>query len=98
MIAEKASDKGLIGLVIGIIAGIVVVVIMLRYVSYTFKAGQIAMMTRAITEGSLPADVIGEGKRVVKGRFATVALFFAATGVIKGIFQPNLLCCRTLNT
>ena len=87
MIAEKAADKGLVGLVIGIIVGIVAVVIILRYVSYAFKAGQIAMMTRAITTGSLPDDVIGEGKRVVKRRFATVALFFAATGVIKGIFQ-----------
>ena len=87
MIAEKASDKGLIGLAIGIIVGIVIVVILLRYVSYTFKAGQIAMMTRAVTTGSLPDDVIGEGKRVVKKRFATVALFFAATGVIKGVFQ-----------
>lgn len=87
MIAEKTADKGLIGLAIGIVVGIVVVVILLRYISYTFKAGQIAMMTRAITTGSLPNDVIGEGKKVVKERFATVALFFAATGVIKGIFQ-----------
>lgn len=86
-IAEKTADNGLIGLGIGAIIGIIVLVIMLRYISYTYKAGQIAMMTRAITEGRLPEDVIGEGKRVVKERFATVAIFFAATNVIKGIFQ-----------
>ena len=45
------------------------------------------MMTQAITTGSLPDDVIGEGKKVVRERFSTVALFLAATGVIKGIFQ-----------
>ncbi len=86
-IAEKTADNGLIGLGIGAIIGIIVLVIMLRYISYTYKAGQIAMMTRAVTEGRLPEDVIGEGKRVVKERFATVAIFFAATNVIKGIFQ-----------
>jgi len=86
-IAEKTADNGLIGLGVGAIIGIIVLVIMLRYISYTYKAGQIAMMTRAITDGRLPEDVIGEGKRVVKERFATVAIFFAATNVIKGIFQ-----------
>ena len=86
LIAEKLTDNGLIGLGIGAVIGIIALIIMLRYISYTFKAGQIAMMTRAITTGSLPDDVIGEGKKVVKERFSTVALFFAATGVIKGIF------------
>lgn len=86
-IAEKTADSGLIGLAIGAVLGIIMLIIMLRYISYTFKAGQIAMMTRAITHGTLPDDVIGEGKKVVKDRFATIALFFAATGVIKGIFS-----------
>lgn len=86
-IAEKTADSGLIGLAIGAVLGIIMLIIMLRYISYTFKAGQIAMMTRAITDGTLPDDVIGEGKKVVKDRFATIALFFAATGVIKGIFS-----------
>ena len=87
LVAEKTADNGLIGLGIGAIIGIIAVVIMLRYISYTFKAGQIAMMTQAITTGSLPDDVIDEGKKVVRERFSTVALFFTATGVIKGIFQ-----------
>ena len=86
-IAEKTADSGLIGLAIGAVLGIIMLIIMLRYISYTFKAGQIAMMTRAITYETLPDDVIGEGKKVVKDRFATIALFFAATGVIKGIFS-----------
>ena len=87
LLAEKLMNKGLIGLGIGAAVGIVALAIFLRYVSYTYKAGQIAMMTRAVAEGALPEDVIGEGKKVVKERFATVAAFFAVTRIISGIFS-----------
>lgn len=87
MIADKSTNKGLIGLLVGALVAIVIIVVMMRWVSYKYKAGQIAMMTRGVTEGTLPDDVIGEGKRVVKERFMTVAAFFAVTGIIKGIFN-----------
>lgn len=87
LIADKTMDKGLIGLAIGLLIGIVILVILLRWVSYKYKAGQIAMMTRGVTEGELPEDVIGEGKKIVNERFKTVAAFFAVTGIIKGIFN-----------
>ena len=45
------------------------------------------MMTKGITEGELPQDVMGEGQKIVKERFATVAAFFAVTRVIKAIFN-----------
>ena len=86
-IAEMTINNGLIGLGIGALVGIVAVAIMLRYISYTFKAGQIAMMTEAITTGELPDDVVGAGRKDVRDRFATVGIFFAATGVVKGIFN-----------
>ncbi|MBQ6075510.1 MAG: hypothetical protein IJK86_05070 [Lachnospiraceae bacterium] len=87
LLADKLSDNGLIGLLIGAVAGLIVLVIVMRFLSYRYKAGQIAMMTRGITEGELPNDVLGEGRRVVKERFVTVAAFFAATKVISGIFD-----------
>ena len=87
LIADKVTDKGLIGLVVGLVIGIIVLVILLRWISYRYKAGQIAMMTRGVTEGTLPDDVIGEGKKIVRERFKTVAALFAVTGVIKGIFH-----------
>ena len=87
LIADKTTDKGLIGLAIGLVIGIVILVVIVRWTSYQYKAGQIAMMTRGVTEGSLPDDVIGEGKKIVRQRFTTVAVFFAATGLIKGIFN-----------
>lgn len=86
-IADKTAGNGTPGLLIGLLAGLIAVGIFLRYISYTYKAGQIAMITRAVTEGSLPDDVVAEGKRTVKERFATVAAYFAVTRVIRGIFQ-----------
>ena len=87
MVAEKQWDQGLVGLIIGAIVGIIVIAIALHFISYTLKAGQIAMMTKGIVEGELPDNVIAEGKKVVKQRFKTVAAYFAITGVIKGIFD-----------
>ena len=87
MLAEKQWDKGLVGLIIGAILAIIVIAIVMHFISYTLKAGQIAMMTKGIVEGELPDDVIAEGKKIVKQRFKTVAAYFAITGVIKGIFN-----------
>ena len=86
-LADNFWNTGLIGLVIGAIIGIIIVAIISRYISYTYKAGQIAMMTKAIAEDKLPDDVIGAGKKIVKERFTTVAAYFAVTSVIKGIFR-----------
>ncbi|MBQ6486619.1 hypothetical protein IJI76_02775 [Candidatus Saccharibacteria bacterium] len=87
LLADKLEANGLIGLAIGIVIAIIIIAIASHFVSYVFKAGQIAMMTKGVTEGSLPEDVYGEGKKVVKERFLTVAGFYAVTGVIKGIFS-----------
>ena len=87
VLAEKKWDNGLIGLLIGAILAIIVMAIITHFISYALKAGQIAMMTKGITDGELPDNVIAEGKKVVKQRFKTVAAYFAITGVIKGIFN-----------
>ncbi|MBR7033410.1 MAG: hypothetical protein IKI03_07275 [Clostridia bacterium] len=86
-ILDKMGQDGYIGLLIGFVVGLIPVIIILRFVSYSLKAGQIAMITRGVTEGDLPDNVVKEGKRVVRERFATVAVYFAATKVIKGIFN-----------
>ncbi len=86
-IADRSTDKGLIGLGVGLVIGIIILIFISRWRAYQFKAAQIAMMTRGVTEGELPDDVMGEGRKIVKERFTTVAAFFAVTGVIKGIFS-----------
>ena len=85
-VGDQAAGEGPIGLVLGLLIGLIALIIITRFVSYGLKAGQIAMMTRGITEGELPDDVIAEGKKVVKERFLTVVAFFAITRAIKGIF------------
>jgi hypothetical protein len=87
LLLEKINGYGLIGLAIGLIIAVVAIAIASHFISYVFKAGQIAMMTKGITEGKLPDDVYGEGKKIVKERFVTVAAYYAVTGVIKGIFN-----------
>lgn len=87
IILDKTTNMGILGLGIGAIVGGILIHFILRYVGYTYKAGQIAMMTKGVSEGKLPDDVIGAGKKIVKERFTTVAVYFAATGVIKGIFR-----------
>ena len=86
-LAEKVWDRGLIGLFVGLLFGIIVLAIFLKFISYKLKAGQIAMMTRGITEGKLDGNVIEEGKKAVKQRFKTVAAYFVLTRLIKGIFH-----------
>lgn len=86
-IAEKQWDKGLIGLLIGLLVGIIIIAIITHFFSYALKAGQIAMMTKGVTGGDLSGNVIAEGKQMVRQRFKTVAVYFALTGAIKGIFR-----------
>lgn len=87
LLAEKLMGNGLIGLAIGLVVAIVAVAIVSHFISYVFKAGQIAMMTKGVTEGKLPENVYGEGKKIVKERFLTVAAYYAVTNAIKGIFN-----------
>ena len=86
-ITEKISNKGLIGLFIALIIGIILISLFLKYVGFRYKAGQIAMMTKGVTEDSLPDNVYEEGIKTVKERFTTVLVFFAITNAIKALFQ-----------
>lgn len=87
ILTDKLFGQGLYGLGAGIIIGIVFVAILAHFFSYIFKAGQIAVMTKAVTEDQMPDDVYGTGKAIVKERFLTVALYYAATSIIKAIFN-----------
>lgn len=87
VIMNKINNMGLVGLLIGLVLGIIVAALVGRFVSYTYKASQIAMMTYGIVENKLPDNVYKEGRKIVKERFATVAALFAITGAIKGIFN-----------
>ena len=55
--------------------------------SFVLKAGHIAMITRGVTEDALPENVLSEGKKAVKERFATITAFIFITRAIKNIFR-----------
>ena len=87
VIADKTTNYGLVGLAIGAVLGGVAAWLILHFIGYTYKAGQIAMMTEGVVEGKLPENTIEAGKKVVKERFATVTAYYFVTGAIKGIFN-----------
>ena len=87
LVANGASNMGLVGLGIGAILGGIAAYIIVHFVAYTYKAGQIAMMTEGVVKNKLPADTVKEGRKIVKERFATVAAYYAVTGAIKGVFR-----------
>jgi len=87
VIANQTSDKGFAGLAIGAVLGGICAGVFLHFVAYTYKAGQIAMMTEGVVSGKLPENTVKEGRKIVKERFTTVAAYYAVTGVIKGIFR-----------
>lgn len=82
----NASDQTqLIAAGIGLVLGIIGCVVIGRFASYTYTAGQIAMVAEGVTYGRLPDDPYAAGKAAVKGRFGTVAAYFAFMAIIKGI-------------
>ena len=86
-IANDATDKALIGLVIGFVVGIILGALISIFVVNRIKAAQIAMMTRGVTEDSLPDRSFKAGFEEVKGRFAKITLFFFITNAIKSVFR-----------
>ena len=83
------DDSGLvIGLLIGAIVGAILVGLLTHFLAYSLKAGEIAMITRAVSGETLPEKgVVKEGVAVVKKRFVTVFLFYLVVNAIKGIFH-----------
>lgn len=88
IIAGKANGSAsLAGLALGAILGGICAYLIVHFIAYTYKAGQIAMMTEGVVKGKLPENTVKAGKDIVKERFSTVAAYYAVTGVIKGIFR-----------
>ncbi|MBQ6602875.1 MAG: hypothetical protein IJH99_05700 [Eubacterium sp.] len=87
ILGERIQEKGAIGLLIGLVIGIIALAVILRFVAYQYQAGQVAMMTRGITENELPDDIIAAAKQAVKERFVTIAIYFLAVNAIKGLFN-----------
>lgn len=55
-----------------------------RYVGYLIKAGHIAMVTTAVTTGSLPENQFEAAKKMVKERFVTANVYFVIDRLVSG--------------
>lgn len=76
----------------GLIAGGMTFVVLLilvgianHFLGYVLEAGQVAMIAEGVQNDTLPGNVYSAGKAAVKSRFATVAIYYAVTGLIRGI-------------
>ena len=87
ILGNRIQEKGAIGLLIGLVIGIIALAAILRFVAYQYQAGQVAMMTRGITENELPDDIIAAAKQAVRERFVTIAIYFLAVNAVKGLFN-----------
>lgn len=87
LIADSASNQGLIGLAVGLVIGLILSILVKIFITNVYKAGMIAMITVGVTEGKLPDNTLHEGRRMVKERFVSIFAFFAVTGAIKGVFR-----------
>ena len=81
-------DNGVIGLIIGFILGCIAAAFISIFISNRFKAAQIAMMTKGVTDGDLPEKgTFKLGMEEIKGRFGKITAFFFITNAIKGLFR-----------
>lgn len=55
-----------------------------RYIGYLIKAGHVAMVTTAVTTGSLPKNQIEAAKTMVKERFLTTNVYFVVDRLVSG--------------
>lgn len=55
-----------------------------RYIGYLLKAGHVAVVTTAVTTGSVPDNQLQAGKEMVEKRFATANVYFALDGLVSG--------------
>lgn len=69
------------------VVGLVLFVLLARYLGYMLTAGQVAMMTEGITQNEVPQPVLDEGRKAVKAKFLTANVYFALYGTIKAITQ-----------
>ena len=86
-IMSQSTEYALVGLVIGLVIGIILAALLSMFVANRFKAAQIAMMVKGVTEESLPDHSFKAGLDEIKGRFGKITVFFLITNSIKSVFR-----------
>ena len=85
---QPPLENGVVGAIIGFILGCIGAALINLFITNRFKAAQIAMMTRGVTEGNLPdKGTFKEGLNEMKGKFGKITVFFFITNAIKSLFK-----------
>ena len=58
--------------------------LVMRYAGYIIKAAHIAVITQAVTTGSVPENMVEVGKDMVKERFGATNVYFVLDSLISG--------------
>lgn len=86
LLSAKLGDGARVGICIGAFTvACVLAGLLSHFAGHLFRAGQIAMAAEGIVKGELPEDTFEEGKKRVRERFGTVAVFYAIERVINAI-------------
>lgn len=76
------------GMMIGFIIWLILIVsasyVVNHYIGYMIKAGHIAMVTTAVTTGTLPDNQWQAAKEMVKERFVTTNVYFMVDNLVNG--------------
>ena len=82
---SAGEDTQVVVVLVALVVGIVIFVLIARYASYLFRAGQIAMIAEGVANDALPEDVYAAGTQRVRERFGTASVYFLISGIISGI-------------
>jgi len=70
-----------------------------HYIGYLVKAGHIAVITEAVTTGSVPENQVAYGKQAVKERFVTSNIYFVLDKLVAGaVKQVQSVVGKVTNT
>lgn len=82
LLTANNAASGAVWVSVAFLVGLIAMYLLNRYLGYLLKAGQIAMITKGITDNELPDHIVEAGKAAVKKRFLTANLYFALSRTI----------------
>lgn len=87
-IGTNTSLGDIAGIIIAIGTGMVGIIVIYKaiyhYIGYLVKAGHVAVIAMALTEGKIPEHPYQTGKEIVKSRFLETNVFFVIDRLISG--------------
>ena len=95
---DRSAGMAIIGLIVGLILGIILASLLNIFVTNRIKAAQISMMTKGVTEDTLPDKTFSAGFNEIKGRFGRITGFYFITRAIKAIFNQIFKAINALGT